>query len=192
MACGTGAGAVTGHRCFAVSSACLDNYCKRRVVPEGLGTTPFECGIGGRQPENFVYTGSCLCGGVKFRIMAELEPLQVCHCSQCRKAQGGPLATNTPVQSAAFELLCGAELLSAYTSSPGKQRVFCSTCGSPVYSRKDSLPGVLRLRAGLIDGSLAVRPVAHFHTASKANWWPVNDGLPQFEAAYTKPAFPAP
>ena len=58
-----------------------------------------------------MYTGSCLCGGVRFQIQGELEPIQVCHCSQCRKAQGTPFATNTPVKEAAFQLDSGAELL---------------------------------------------------------------------------------
>jgi len=135
-----------------------------------------------------LYTGSCLCGGIKFRIESELGPIQVCHCSQCRKAQGTPFATNMPVSSAAFHLVGGAELLTVFESSPGKQRVFCSKCGSPIYSKKDSLPGVLRIRAGLVNEPLSVKPVAHSYTGSKANWWPINDDLPQFEEAYVPPS----
>ncbi len=129
------------------------------------------------------HTGSCLCGGVQFRIESLLAPIQICHCGQCRKAQGGPFATNAPVDAAVFRLLAGAELLTAYESSPGKQRVFCRRCGSPVYSRRDSLPGVLRIRAGLIDEPLAVPLEAHYQTGSKAGWWPIDDELPQFEGA---------
>jgi hypothetical protein len=44
-----------------------------------------------------MYTGSCLCGGVAYEIDGELEPIQVCHCSQCRKAQGTAIVTNIPV-----------------------------------------------------------------------------------------------
>ncbi|MGQ0620710.1 MAG: GFA family protein [Panacagrimonas sp.] len=131
-----------------------------------------------------LYSGSCLCGGVRFRIESELEPIQVCHCSQCRKAQGTPFATNIPVPAAAFRLVGDPELLTEFESSPGKVRVFCKRCGSPIYSRKDTAPGVVRLRAGLIDEPLAVGPIAHFHTASKCNWWPIDDGLPQFPDAY--------
>lgn len=134
-----------------------------------------------------MFTGSCLCGGVQFRLEGELEPIQVCHCSQCRKAQGAPFATNTPVSTTAFHLVSGAELLTSFESSPGKERVFCSKCGSPIYSKKDTIPGVLRIRAGLINEPLSAKPVAHFYTGSKANWWPINDGLPQFEGAYVAP-----
>ena len=86
-----------------------------------------------------------------------------------------------------FQLLSGAELIASFESSPGKHRAFCRRCGSPLYSRKDALPGVLRLRAGLINEALAVRPVAHYHTGSKANWWPIDDDLPQFEAGDVAP-----
>ncbi|HET7793030.1 MAG TPA: GFA family protein [Rhizobacter sp.] len=131
-----------------------------------------------------IYTANCLCEGIKFRITGTLASIQVCHCSQCRRAQGTPFATNLPVARDAFHLDSGAELLTEYESSPGKKRAFCSRCGSPVYSRRDEIPETLRIRAGLLNEPLPVRPVAHFCTASKANWWPIEDGLPQFPEAF--------
>jgi hypothetical protein len=127
------------------------------------------------------YTGSCLCGGVSFRIEGELDPIQICHCQQCRKAQGGPFATNIPVAVSALRFLSGEQLLKAYESSPGKQRVFCSTCGSPVFSRRQTLPDVVRLRAGLINEPLKVRPASRAYTGSQCNWWSIQDSLPQYE-----------
>lgn len=131
-----------------------------------------------------MYSGQCLCAGVRFGIEGELEPIQVCHCSQCRRAQGTPFATNIPVNDAQFKLLAGGELLTEFESSPGKYRAFCRTYGSPIFSRRDSLPGVRRIRAGLISEPLETRPIAHFYAGSKANWWPINDDLPQFEGPY--------
>lgn len=128
--------------------------------------------------------GSCLCGGVSYRIKAPLEPIQICHCSQCRKAQGTPLVTNTPVLEKDFELLSGADLLKAFESTPGKQRVFCSHCGSPIYSKNVTAPGIVRIRAGLIDEPVTATLAAHFHVASKCSWWPINDDLPKFPQAY--------
>ncbi|TXH03607.1 MAG: GFA family protein [Nevskiaceae bacterium] len=132
-------------------------------------------------------TGSCLCGGVRYRIDGPLPPIQICHCSQCRKAQGTPFATNAPVDETAFHLLSGDELLRSYESSPGKQRVFCGRCGSPVYSRNVRVPGVLRIRAGSLDEPLTATRAAHFHTASKCSWWPLDDDLPQYPQAYLPP-----
>lgn len=86
------------------------------------------------------YTGSCLCGGITFRVESELEPIQMCHCMQCRQAQGGAFAAVIPVAVSAFHLISGEHLLKSHESSPGKQRVFCASRGSPIYSRRPSLP----------------------------------------------------
>lgn len=127
-----------------------------------------------------MHTGSCLCNGIRFEIDGELAPIQICHCQQCRKAQGTPFASNIPVAVSSFRLNAGADLLSEFESSPGKKRVFCSRCGSPLFSRRDSLPEVIRIRAGIIDGVLGTKPAAHFHVGSKADWWEINDDLPAF------------
>ena len=130
------------------------------------------------------YTGSCLCGGVSFQIEGELEPIHVCHCQQCRKAQGGPFAAVIPVAASAFQFVAGERLLKSYESSPGKQRCFCGNCGSPVFSRRQSLAGIVRVRAGLINEPLKVKPVWHAYTGSKCNWWSIEDGLPQYKEGY--------
>ncbi len=125
-------------------------------------------------------TGSCLCNEVRFVISGALAPIQMCHCVQCRKAQGTAFVTNIPVREENFELTAGADLLSSYESSPGKQRVFCRRCGSPVYSKSIKQPGFVRVRAGTLDGELDTRPVFHIFTADKANWWTIGDELPQY------------
>lgn len=106
-------------------------------------------------------TGSCLYGGVQFEISGELAPIQICHCSQCRKAQGGPFATNIPVPTTQLSIRQGQTLIKEFHSSPGKVRAFCSACGSPLYSRRDAMPDVVRIRAGSLDGELPT--AAGFH-----------------------------
>lgn len=132
--------------------------------------------------------GSCLCGGIRFTIQGPLAPIQVCHCSQCRQAQGGPVATNIPVDASALAFSQGQDLLQRYESSPGKVRAFCKVCGSPVYSQRDALPGVLRIRVGLlqepVDSPLAFQAYTH----SKASWWPTVPGVLE----YSEGAPPAP
>ena len=126
-----------------------------------------------------MYTGSCLCGGICFEVNAELGPIDICHCQQCRKAQGTAFATNTPVAASALRITSGTDLLKAYESSPGKRRHFCSGCGSPIYSQRDAKPDVVRIRVGVINEPLNVRPHAHYHTESKCNWWDITDTLPR-------------
>ncbi|MFZ5522126.1 MAG: GFA family protein [Pseudomonadota bacterium] len=137
---------------------------------------------------SIAHQGSCLCGGVRFSIRGQLAPIEICHCPQCRQAQGGPIATSIPVKATTLELLEGEELLQQYESSPGKVRVFCKVCGSPVFSKRDSVPGVLRIRAGLLQEPVGTQLAFHAFTASKASWWPIVPGLPEFTEGAPQPA----
>ncbi len=126
--------------------------------------------------------GGCLCGAVRYAVSGPLGSIVMCHCGQCRKAQGGAFAVNAAVRQTEFRLLAGAESLQAYASSPGKWRSFCSKCGSPIHSRRDADPQTLRLRLGTLDSPIDARPAAHIHVASKAPWWEITDALPQYAA----------
>ena len=133
-------------------------------------------------------TGSCLCGGIKFEINQKLGPIQICHCTQCRRAQGSAFVTNIPIQEENFRMVSGNDLLGSFESSPGKVRCFCRICGSPIYSKTEKVPGVIRIRAGTLDGELDTRPVAHYHVSSKANWFEITDDLPRFPEGREPPA----
>lgn len=125
-------------------------------------------------------TGGCLCGAVRYEVTGDIAAIQLCHCSQCRKAQGGAFAANAPVPAAAFRLLQGEAALRAYCASPGKRRVFCGTCGGPIFSQRDAAPETLRLRVGTLDDGEGLTLGFHIQAASKAPWWPIDDDLPQF------------
>ena len=102
--------------------------------------------------------GSCLCGGVQYEYDGDLGPIAMCHCSQCRRAQGSAYATNSPVQAAQFRFVTGQELIKEFESRPGKKRAFCRECGSPLYSRLDSKPDLLRLRIGTLKTAINAKP----------------------------------
>ena len=79
--------------------------------------------------------------------------------------------------------MAGAHLLKEYRATPGKGRVFCSCCGSPLYSARDDLPGIKRLRLGTVETPFQCSHAYHIHTASKAEWELIADGLPQYPGA---------
>lgn len=127
--------------------------------------------------------GGCLCGGVRYSYDGEIDQVSLCHCSQCRKAQGSAFAAVCPVDAARLRLLRGAELLREYRATPGKARVFCSRCGSPIYSARDNRPDVKRLRLGTVDTPFRCATVFHIHAGSKAAWLDITDAHPQYAAA---------
>lgn len=136
------------------------------------------------------HNGSCLCGGVCYALHGELGPITLCHCRQCRKAQGGAAVAAAPVKAAQFDITAGAELLRAFESSPGKERVFCARCGTPLYSRRAAEPDFLRLRLGTLDTPVGKKPAAHIWVEGKADWDDICDDIPQhagFEPARAAP-----
>ena len=133
------------------------------------------------------HTGACLCGAVRYEIDGDLAPIQICHCEDCRKAQGSAFAANMPVPTERFRLVAGERQLRAYESSPGKERVFCEVCGSPIFSRFAARPGVVRIRAGTLDAPSSTSVGFHFFTTSKADWWPILDDLPRYPGARPQP-----
>lgn len=131
------------------------------------------------------YQGSCLCGAVRYTV-GTIAQIIYCHCARCRKAQGTPFASNGFVDAADFCITVGEDKLTAYESSPGSHKYFCSICGSPVYSQSEKAPEKIRIRLGLIDDDITERPTAHIFVGSKANWETITGELPQYE--YYEPA----
>lgn len=125
-------------------------------------------------------TGACLCGGVQYQYEGALTEIAICHCGQCRQAQGGVFATNAPILREKLTWIMGEDLLKDYFSSPNKRRVFCSTCGSPLFSQRMDMPDVVRLRLGTVTTDIDRTPDYHIYYQDRARWFEEVDGLPQF------------
>jgi len=123
--------------------------------------------------------GSCLCGGIKYRITGRLFRALNCHCSMCRKAQGSAFRSRATVRAADLTLVQGEDLITFYESSPGTRRGFCRVCGSPILSKFEAYPDYYGLPLGALDDDPGVRPGLHVHVASKAPWFTITDDLPQ-------------
>jgi len=93
---------------------------------------------------------ACLCGATRYRLQPPYDDMTICHCRQCRRANGSYIQPVLPVDEAQVDWLA-KDAIVEHESSQGKFRAFCSGCGAPVYSRRTYRPGELRLRAGLIE-----------------------------------------
>jgi hypothetical protein len=127
-----------------------------------------------------MYNGSCLCGRVHYEIRGELGAGFFCHCSRCRKAGGSAFASNVLVAAADFVVTAGEASLKHFSTAEGSHRVFCEHCGSPIYSRRDQMPEIVRVRMGSLDTPVEQGPGAHIFVASKAPWLAIHDPLPQY------------
>ncbi|SFK40166.1 GFA family protein [Methylophaga sulfidovorans] len=124
--------------------------------------------------------GSCLCQSVQYEIDDELGPTMICHCENCRKTSGSAYAINAAVETSHFHLKTGMDAVAEYESSPGVFRVFCQHCGSQLYSKRATMPEIIRLRLGTLDTVVDIKPQAHIFVSSKAAWHQICDDIPQF------------
>lgn len=124
--------------------------------------------------------GSCLCGNVAFEIRGPLSGALNCHCTMCRKAHGAAFRSRAQAASGDFVWVRGADSVTYYESSPGTHRGFCRVCGSALLSRFDADITVIGLPLGCLDTDPGVTPACHVHTADKATWFDITDGLPRF------------
>ena len=131
------------------------------------------------EESHFPFQGGCLCGRVRFALK-RVGPAVICHCEQCRKAQGVAFACNFPISLDAFRLTRGEEALASYGSSATKSRIFCSNCGSPLWSMRDG-SSEIRIRTGCLDDTSAITPSAHIFARSCPNWAHIDDSLPRYE-----------
>jgi len=123
-------------------------------------------------------SGTCLCGAVAYEVDAAVGPIVHCHCRTCRKAHGSAFSTVAAVPRQSFRWVKGEDLLTAYESSQGKFRKFCSRCGSQIFAERLGQPTVL-LRLGCLDTPVGERPKAHIWRSDAATWFDPKHELPE-------------
>jgi hypothetical protein len=125
--------------------------------------------------------GSCLCGGVQYRIHGPLTDILNCHCSMCRKLHASAFRTRAKVATRDWEWVSGEALVKYYESSPGEHKGFCRECGSSLLTRFDQNPEVVGFPLGTLDTDPGVKAGRHVFVGSKAPWFEITDQLPQHE-----------
>lgn len=125
-----------------------------------------------------VWTGGCLCGGVRYAIDTHPEPISFCHCSQCRR-QHSHVGAYTGLPRAALRLLNDATL-TWYASSDRARRGFCARCGAGLFwealDQSDAEGGPrITVTAGSLDDASALRVERHIFVDHKGAYYDIGD-----------------
>lgn len=76
--------------------------------------------------------GHCLCGKVEFSIELNSKTFDSCHCSMCRRWNGGPGLGVHAMNGVSFK---SEEFVKVYDSSDWAERGFCGHCGTHLFYR---------------------------------------------------------
>src|SRR5689334_1765369 len=136
-------------------------------------------------------TGGCQCGAVRYEITAAPTMAYTCHCTDCQRLTGSAFSTGLVVMAEAFHPSGGETRPFQRITDSGRTstRWVCVACGTwicggprPGTAEPETLVVV---RAGTLDDTSWLRPVAHFWTRSAQPWVVLPEGDPRFE---TQPA----
>lgn len=125
------------------------------------------------------FTGSCLCGSIKFEIHRKYLNAIHCYCGMCRKAHGTAFSTHSLAAPSQVQWTEGKSLLTSYESSPGAYREFCPVCGTHILVHGQSGDDSLAFPAGTINGNPSLTILGHMYTEDLVSWYVISDNLPQ-------------
>ena len=117
-------------------------------------------------------TGGCPCGAIRYQIASFPPLLYTCNCTDCQKASGSAFALNMPVFTKDFHILQGEPKGWHHTSPMGvKVRSwFCGDCGGRIYGERAGRPESMTIRAGTLDDTTWLVPIAHMYMRSAQPW----------------------
>ncbi|MCB1377634.1 MAG: GFA family protein [Alphaproteobacteria bacterium] len=79
---------------------------------------------------DFLASGGCQCGTIRYATTAPFENPHICHCRMCQKAFGNYFAALVGTKKAGFLWTRGSPGL--FRSSSIVERGFCRDCGTPL------------------------------------------------------------
>ncbi|HIF97445.1 MAG TPA: GFA family protein [Myxococcales bacterium] len=128
-----------------------------------------------------VRLGGCHCGAVRYDLAGDLGLIVNCYCRDCRRAHGSAFSTVTLVSNTDFRVCAGEESVREYQAGTGS-RFFCERCGGQLFNRAASMPGLTTLVIATLDKEPIEPPRIHINVESKAPWYEILDGRPEFQA----------
>jgi hypothetical protein len=117
-------------------------------------------------------TGGCSCGAIRYEISSFPLLLYTCNCTDCQTASGSAFALNMPVLTRDFHIRQGEPKPWRHTSPMGVPVIswFCGECGGRLYGDRAGRESIVNLRAGTLDDTTWLTPVAHMYLKSAQPW----------------------
>jgi hypothetical protein len=120
---------------------------------------------------------------VEYAVADKFAYAANCHCSNCRRTTGSAFKPFAGIERDKLTLTKGEGDLMIYGEALNNN-THCRRCGSLLYSVVRAGAYVHVAMGTLVDDP-TIRPTRHIFVGSKAPWFTITDGLPQFEGHAT-------
>jgi hypothetical protein len=119
-------------------------------------------------------TGGCQCGAVRYRLSGTGRMLYACHCRDCQKQSSSAFGMSLIVDRAQVEITAGLDRLRTWDTHGDdaalKRCAFCADCGTRLYHAPASEDEPISIKAGSLDDTGWLRPVAQIWLKSAQPW----------------------
>jgi hypothetical protein len=122
--------------------------------------------------------GGCNCGAVRYLVTRSLLTVYICHCHLCQKRTGSAFSMSVAIPADGLQIVAGELLRSERLLPSGARNIswLCPACYSRIYTQREGAQ-TINLRAGTLDDTSQIRPVAQFWTSSAQPWALIKDDV---------------
>ena len=124
-----------------------------------------------------IIKGQCNCGAIRFKLTGQPRFSAYCHCQDCRRTTGQPVAAFVGFKRKQVSWESGE--VKKYESSPGTFRGFCDKCGTPLTfeSNKEKWIDEIHFFTCNLHNPEAFPPTGHAFWREKIQWLSLQDKL---------------
>jgi hypothetical protein len=127
-------------------------------------------------------TGGCLCGAVRYEILAKPIGGFNCHCRTCQKSIGAPYFAGMFVPASALAITGNyKEYATIAASGHTVYRAFCPECGTSLFGRNSAFTDIRPVAAATLDDPGIFHPQKDIWVANAQSWDYMNPDLPKFD-----------
>ena len=134
------------------------------------------------------FEGGCVCGSVRYQLLARPLFIHACHCPHCQTSTGSAFTLTLVSEAGNVRILRGnPEVYDAFEGGSGQMYDInlCGECRTSLWACvHGQSTGLAYVRGGTLDETKELEPAAHIFTRSKQAWVVIPDGVPQFSEGY--------
>jgi hypothetical protein len=122
--------------------------------------------------------GGCNCGEIRYSVTRTPLTAYICHCHLCQKRTGSAFSMQIVFPADSFQLLAGTPIEKERILPSGKRNtsLVCKSCYSRISTQREDFP-TISIRAGTLDDTSWIKPVAQIWISSAQPWAIVPDIL---------------